>query len=163
MPGVGPDESGLRLVDGDLPVDAGAGLPMCTATLRYPARGYAAAMGWIQLVRSDDGQDPEHYEPDPVPLHQDANTPYTYFGIRPVLFDAPYRPLDRDLRWRARTYLAASDDAVISRIARPIVAFAWGFEIGRGQVHLDTPTAMAVNTWSEHTATLSAAYPGWQF
>src|SRR5262245_58046669 len=30
------------------------GFPVCTATVRYPRRGYGAMFGWVQLVRSTD-------------------------------------------------------------------------------------------------------------
>ena len=31
-----------------------SGFPMCHATVDYPAQGYDAVLGWVQLVRTDD-------------------------------------------------------------------------------------------------------------
>jgi hypothetical protein len=43
------------------------GFPVCTATVSYAGRGYAAAFGWIQLVRStDDASGGLEFEMDPT-------------------------------------------------------------------------------------------------
>ena len=39
-----PEQSGLTLLEDDLPADTGVGLPLCTATVAYPGLGYGAAM-----------------------------------------------------------------------------------------------------------------------
>jgi hypothetical protein len=158
-----PEQSGLRLLDESLPVDAGLGLPLCTATVAYPGQGYAAMMGWVQLVRSGDGEDPDRFEPDPLALLTHANTPYAFFGICPTLFDAPYRPVSADLCWQARSYLAVSPDAVMTPAVRPVAAFTWGFEIASGRVRIQPPATLALDSWSEHVDLLRATYPGWSF
>jgi hypothetical protein len=158
-----PEESGLMLLDEKLPRDAGLGLPLCTATVSYPGQGYSGAMGWVQLVRSTDGGDPNEHEPDPLALLRDANTPYAFFGIRPTLFDAPYRPLAPDVRWQARSYLAVTPDAVMTRAAQPIAAFSWGFAISAGHITIDEPERLPTETWAEHAPMLGRAYPGWAF
>ena len=157
------EDTGLCLLDGSLSANAGVGLPICTATVEYSGRGYAAAMGWVQLVRSTDSDDPGVFEPDPLAMFREVNTPYAFFGIRPTLFDAPYRPITQDLRWRARSYLAVTDDAVMSRAARPIAAFTWGFTIESGRVNISSPVPLPTDTWSAHIPTLARAYPNWQF
>jgi hypothetical protein len=158
-----PEQSGLALLDDSLPADAGLGLPLCTATIAYPGRGYTAAMGWIQLVRCGDGNDPDRFELDPLALLKHANTPYAFFGICPTLFDAPYRPVTADLRWQARSYLAVSPDAVMSPAAHPVAAFTWGFEITSGRIRIQPPDTLCLDTWSEHIELLRASYPGWSF
>lgn len=120
-------------------------------------------MGWVQLVRSGDGDDPDRFEPDPLALLKHVNTPYAFFGICPTLFDAPYRPLTADLRWQARSYLAVSPDAVISPAAHPVAAFSWGFEITSGRIYIQSPATLTLDTWSEHVELLRATYPGWSF
>src|SRR5690349_5699355 len=50
-----PSELGCGLLDDRVDADTAAGFPVCTATIRYERHGYAAALGWIQLVRSTDG------------------------------------------------------------------------------------------------------------
>jgi hypothetical protein len=68
------------------------GFPTCTATVRYDAQGYAAAFGWIQLVRSTDNQsEGKSFEPDPLALFSELSTPFSWFGVKPTLFDAPFR------------------------------------------------------------------------
>jgi len=51
---LGSADSGGIFLDSTLPPNAGAGLPICTANIVYEASGYAAAMGWVQLVHSSD-------------------------------------------------------------------------------------------------------------
>jgi hypothetical protein len=58
-------------------------------------------MGWIQLVRSTDGETPDEYELDPLALFRHVDTPYAFFGIKPELFDAPFREHRRSIRWQA--------------------------------------------------------------
>jgi len=87
---LGSADSGGIFLDSTLPPDAGAGLPICTATIVYEASGYAAAMGWVQLVQSSDSGHPERFELDPLALLRNANTPYAFFGIKPQLFDAQH-------------------------------------------------------------------------
>lgn len=99
-----------------------AGLPVCTATIDYAGTGYAAAMGWVQFVRSTDSGRPDVFELDPLALYKDVNTPYAFFGITPTLFDAPYRDAEQDLVWRARSYLATTPDAVLTPTAVPLLA-----------------------------------------
>src|SRR5436309_2761486 len=78
-----------------------AGLPHCRAVVRYPAQGYAAMLGWIQLVRSTDNAGRgERFEMDPLALVGEVAHPFAFFGVTPTLFDAPARadapaPLDR--------------------------------------------------------------------
>ncbi len=122
-PAAGAASSGRDALDPSLPAAHGAGLPVCTATIDYAGTGYAAAMGWVQFVRSTDSTRPDIFELDPLALYNDVNTPYAFFGITPTLFDAPYRDAEQDLVWQARSYLATTPAAV------PLLAFTWGFRI----------------------------------
>ena len=65
-------------------------------------------MGWVQFVRSTDSDRPDVFELGSLALYRDVNTPYAFFGITPTPFDAPYRDLESDLFWQARSYLATT-------------------------------------------------------
>ena len=104
IPNDDPDEYGT-------PVSAAVGFPVCTATVRYPRRGYNAMFGWVQLVRSTDNASAgERFEMDPFGLFADAPSPYCWFGTEPTLFDAPLAPRPRADRV-ARLQLPCHDTA----------------------------------------------------
>jgi hypothetical protein len=86
-------------------------LPACTALADYPARGYRAVMGWVQLVSSTDGASGEEgFDPDLLGFYDDLNVPYAFFGVGPTLFDAPSRPSREDMTWVAHSFLCFSSD-----------------------------------------------------
>jgi hypothetical protein len=122
-------------------------------------------MGWIQLVRSTDGETPDEYELDPLALFRHVDTPYAFFGIKPELFDAPFREHRRSIRWQARSFLCASPDAVMSRVALPLCGFTWGFEIEEdgSDPRITAPEPLSAARWSEHLRSLEAAHPAWRF
>jgi hypothetical protein len=157
-PSRGVSDSRLDLLDPDLAGADGAGLPTCTARVDYAASGYAAAMGWVQFVRSSDSGD--RFGHDPLALLRGV-MPYAFFGVTPTLFDAPYREVAADLTWTARSYLAITPDAVMTRRVVPIVAFAWGFRITERTVAIDAPTPLELDTWSDHAPVLAREYPDW--
>lgn len=162
-PATGVASSGHGVMDPALPAEHGAGLPQCTATIAYAGAGYAAAMGWVQFVRSTDSARPEVFELDPLALYDGVDTPYAFFGMAPTLFDAPYRDIGRDVVWQACSYLATTPDGVVTRAAIPLVAFTWGFRIEAGWVTLDLPAHLEIAHWSEHLGTLENTHPGWNF
>jgi hypothetical protein len=91
---------------------------------RAGGRGYADALGWIQLVESSDA--PGGFAIDPFePLGEMAH-PFCFFGFAPTLFDGPSRANREDMTWRARTFLAEIDEDFE---AFAIIGFAWGFTI----------------------------------
>jgi hypothetical protein len=155
---------GCDLLTSELPADAASGFPVCTARVEHPSRGYAAVMGWVQLVQSSDSEDdPTVFEIDPTTIYRDVPTPYAWFGIKPTLFDAPFRPSRYPLSWRARSYLCYTPDAVMSRVAEPLCSFSWGFDVdGDGAIELTEPAALDSASWSEHLEMLRDRYPGWE-
>jgi hypothetical protein len=159
----GAAESGAQLLDASLGADAGAGLPVCTATVSFSGAGYAAAMGWVQLVRSSDAENPDRYELDPLALFRGVNTPYAFFGISPTLFDAPFRQPRLDVTWQARSYLAVTSDAVITKQAVPIAGFTWGFRISGSIVAIEPPGQLDLRSWEDHIDLLEQERPGWHF
>jgi hypothetical protein len=112
---------------------AARGFPYCSATVSHPARGYAAALGWIQLVRSTDGLsggdefDMDPYEPlGPVAprsrssasfprcsTHPPVTRSSTWTGSR-IHFSAasPQQvPVGRSARWPASLGVSRSEPA----------------------------------------------------
>jgi len=160
---LGSADSGGIFLDSTLPPNAGAGLPICTANIVYEASGYAAAMGWVQLVHSSDSGHPDRFELDPLALLRNANTPYAFFGIKPQLFDAPQRDSHAELTWQARSYLAVTSDAVISAEALPVAGFSWGFGISRAGITIEPPALLDIASWADHVGLLESEHPGWRF
>lgn len=164
-PNTDPRALGCGLLDDAVPAESALGYPVCKAVVRYGPQGYSAAMGWVQLVRSTDGQNPDQYELDPLSLLRDADTPYAFFGISPELFDSPFREHRVPMQWEARSYLCASPDAVMSRVALPMCAFSWGFTIAEtgGVPNIAEPKPLPVATWAEHVELLERSHPTWRF
>lgn len=159
-----PTHVGCDLLADDISPDAALGYPICRAAVEYGRDGYAATFGWTQLVRSSDSnQRPDEFELDPISIYRDVLTPYAWFGVKPVFFDAPFRPERNDLRWCARTFLCYSPDAVMTKQARPLAGFTWGFDIHARRIHMHRPTALPAATWDEHVALLEQTYPAWLF
>jgi hypothetical protein len=156
-----PVRVGCDLLDAGLPPDAARGFPVCRATVVLEADGYAAALGWVQLVRSTD--DDDVFKPDPLALFRDVDTPFAFFGIRPTLFDAPFRPTLADLDWTAHSYLCAVREGVMSKLVYPVAAFSWGFTVRDEEISLEQPAPLPLGSWAEHGAVLSSAYPSWTF
>jgi hypothetical protein len=138
--------------------------PVCLATVTYPGKGYKAALGWVQLVRSTDGASAgEEFEMDPFePLGQ-ASHPFCFFGFVPTLFDAPSRPARREMDWTAESFLCFIADSPGGREARAILGFNWGFRIRQATVSLHSPTSLAAVEWNKHLALLHREHPAWDF
>jgi hypothetical protein len=158
---VDPTRVGCDRLDETLPADAASGFPLCTATPEIGLEGYSAACGWIQVVRSTDS--PGAYETDPLALFRDVETPFAFFGIAPVFFDAPFRATRYDLTWTARTFLAAVPDGVMSKDVRPLAAFAWGFHVRDDVISIEDPRALDLSVWDEHTSLWADHHPHWTF
>ncbi|MFC4534700.1 hypothetical protein [Sphaerisporangium dianthi] len=138
-------------------------LPVCTAVIDYPGRGYTAAMGWVQLVSSTDGESGEEgFDPDPLGFYSDLDVPYAWFGICPTLFDAPSRDARDDMIWLAHSFLCFSP-TLVTREVSAVLGFSWGFEIRSSHVVLHDAQRLPAASWDGHVSRLSQAYPGWQF
>jgi hypothetical protein len=95
------------------------GFPVCTATVRYPRRGYNAMFGWVQMVRSTDNHSAGgRFEMDPFGLFGDMPSPYCWYGTEPTLFDAPSRVDRGPIDWVAHSFLATTPIAKYSRANR---------------------------------------------
>jgi len=142
------------------------GLPVCTATIEYPGRGYRGFFGWVQLVRSDDNAfGGRAFEIDPARFFEDSPAPYCWYGFKPILFDAPSRDVRRPLDWLAHSLLAFTPrghDA--EKQVVPLLGFSWGFVIGDGGLVTVTPVRqLTEDDWKGHLPYLRACYPGWSF
>jgi hypothetical protein len=139
------------------------GLSACTATVAFPASGYWAMFGRIQLVRSSDNRSAgAAFEMDPLDLFAHANSPYAFYGHLPTLFDGPSRAERDDLDWLAHSFLAATPFDGQHRVI-PLVGFSWGFEIWGEEVTLRGLAELAPADWCAHLPTFERAYPGWRF
>ena len=116
-----PARWGYPVLGLDFLVERSRGCPVVRATVEYPAEGYAAVMGWIQVVdhRAAPAIDSTVLV-DVAPQMQavDAGMPYFAFGVKPAFFDAPSTD-DADYEFRAHAFLTASPDALMSPGRRP--------------------------------------------
>ena len=167
----------VQCVPNDDPVGSGGvhpaafGFPVCEASVEYARRGYDAMFGWVQLVRSTDNQSRgERFEPDPFALFGDAGSPYAWYGIEPVLWDAPSRPGHDPIEWVAHSYLATTPVSEVMagnpRRVVPVLGFSWGFDITAREVVLRPIEALGADDWNtDDLPALRADYPApvWTF
>jgi hypothetical protein len=139
------------------------GLPACTASVTFPAHGYRAMFGWIQLVNSTDNASAgAAFEMDPLSLFSDVDSPYAFFGHLPTLFDGPSRQKRDDMDWLAHSFLATTHVDSKRRVL-PLAGFSWGFEIRGSKVALRPVAALASVDWRTHLPVLEKAHPNWHF
>jgi hypothetical protein len=140
---------------------SGRGFPVCVATISYAGRGYAAMLGWIQVVRSTNGRSGAgNFELDPYEPLGLLSNPFCWFGLTPTLFDAPSRRTLEDLSWTAHSFLCFIGQP---REARAILGFSWGFNVREGSIMMEAAATVAPATWDGHLPLLHGEYPSWQF
>ena len=146
-------------------VPEASGFPMCEATVDYPAQGYDALLGWIQLVRSDDNEsEGQAFEIDPLAFLGDVPHPFCWIGLSPRLFDAPWRSPRRDLDWTAQSFLCVPEDLTeAGQEVHALLGLSWGFRIRDEEVQLVPPMLLEPSDWDQHVDGLEARYPSWQF
>ena len=162
-----PGQVSVSVVANTAPRDLGGnednlGFPACTATVSYQGGGYLAMMGWVQLVRSTDGSSRE-FAMDPYFLFPDVDSPYAFYGYQPTLFDGPGRAHREEMDWLAHSFLAATPLEYEAREVRPLIGFAWGFNIRSGHVDVVPASSLSIAAWAEHVPYLRATYPNWRF
>ena len=176
----GPNDDPTRLGFGLLglpwPTELAIGLPVLEATVSYAGEGYAAAMGWIQVVRIHVAERSEslvsggekapagdHAWVDGPPSLRGLGVPFVSFGPRPALFDAP-ASTESDVRFVADSFLTASPDALVSRRSRPCFGLRWGYATRAGSAsQLLAPTALGVSDWRDSLPVLEQHFPDWSF
>jgi hypothetical protein len=142
------------------------GFPICSATVAYPGAGYRAVFGWVQLVCStDNASEGRAFEMDPLRFFEDSPAPYCWYGITPLLFDAPSRDERRRLEWVAHSFLAVTPrEPDAQKRVVPLLGFSWGFVIGDdGLIVLGPVEQLEAGDWNDHVPYLRDCYPGWQF
>lgn len=138
------------------------GCPVVQATVEYPAEGYAAVMGWIQVVRHRPAAPEILVDVAPQMHAVDAGMPYFAFGVRPTFFDAPSTD-DEEYEFRAHAFLTASPDAVMSPVVEPLCGFSWGYEVVRGKPEIAQLERAGKAEWSWMRSVLEQRYPNWTF
>jgi hypothetical protein len=158
------------------PTELAQGLPVLTARPESSLEGYAAVMGWVQIVRIDvlesseplaagvEKAPPGHHEwVDGPPQLRGLGVPFTSFGVCPTLFDAP-ASTESDTSFLADSWLTASPDALISRESFPILGLRWGYSTRAEQPHeLHEPELLDDSHWGEALQLLRETFPDWQF
>jgi hypothetical protein len=140
------------------------GFPWCHASVDYPAQGYHAVLGWIQLVCSDDNASGgRQYELDPLAFLGDLPHPFCWFGLNPQLFDAPSRSPLRDMKWRAQSFLCVPDGDQNAMEVHALAGFGWGFDVSGPQISLVEPYALLPRDWDSNLSTLAHLHPAWSF
>jgi hypothetical protein len=171
-----PERWGYGVLGVEWPIELATGLPVLTARTECALEGYAAVMGWVQVVRIDvlessrplvDGleQAPTgHHEwVDGPPQLRGLGAPFTAFGECPTLFDAP-ASTESDTTFLADSWLTASPDALISRESFPLLGLRWGYSTRTGQPHeLHEPTLLAESDWVDALPLLRETFPDWEF
>lgn len=139
------------------------GFPWCRATISPPARGYADALGWIQLVNSTDlaGE----FEIDPFAPLGEVSHPFCFFGFSPTLLDAPHRDHREDTEFVAHSFLCGLGPDPLEGDAEvdAVLGFSWGFTILAGAIEPFGPAQLGPEAWDDHGPYLRAAFPGWSF
>jgi len=139
------------------------GMPMCTASVEFSARGYRALLGWVQLVREPDCAAP--YRIDPFDLFEDSTAPFAWYGFRPTLFDAPSRWRRGAVQWEAHSFLTIGPWDVDRRRVVPLVGFAWGYQqdsLAEG-LRLSPVRLLGPADWDGHRSYMTGRFPGWTF
>lgn len=141
------------------------GFPVMQASVTYPAEGYAAKLGWLQVLRYrlPDAIGEEHETVFDVPPQLgDVETPYAAFGVLPTFFDAPSTDA-KDGTWEADTFLVCTPDAVLSRTLRYVCGFTWGYRLQAGMVSITPLTVADRSAWTRNLGDLRERFTTWAF
>ncbi|HEY3050166.1 MAG TPA: hypothetical protein VGJ40_00445 [Gaiellaceae bacterium] len=158
-----PERWGWRLLGLDVPLEYIVGFPVIEASVDYPAEGYAAVMGWVQVVRYEATDEPETVVlADVAPQLQGLGMPYVAFGVRPTYFDSPAISAP-GADWRASTFLTASPDVLLSRVIEPVCGFCWGYRRKDGVTELVEATRAEEKDWLEAREELVTRYSDWEW
>ena len=147
---------------GQFPMEQPLGFPVVHASVAYPAEGYRAVMGWIQLVYHGEDRDNPEVMVDLPPQHVEAGTPYAFWGFSPTFFDAPSTPRS-GIHWVADAFLATSPDALMTRSVMPVCGFRWGYATTREPPEISPPERVRAVAWDRARAVLAERYPAWEF
>lgn len=176
QPNDDPDRWGYGALELPWPSSLAAGLPVIRARVSTPLEGYAAVMGWIQVVRvhvaetsttlvagGEKAPPGDHAWVDGPPQLRGLGVPFVSFGCCPGLFDAP-ASTESDIRFFADSFLTASPDALLSRRSVACFGLRWGYATrGDNPPDLIEPTALGPADWQQGLPILEDGYPDWTF
>lgn len=137
------------------------GFPVVQATVELDTEGYAAMLGWIQILDWGAPGDRQKIVDRPPQLAS-SGIPWAAWGVRPSFFDAPSTS-DAEFTFRAYAFLAFSPDAAITAEAAPLCGFAWGFDVTNGEPQLAALDLNGLTHWPEACGVLRQHCPGWRF
>lgn len=180
MPNTDPVAFGSTIIFPQYKPEDFLGYPVIKATVHSDHAGYGSMFGWIQFVEStsnahdttndhgptdtQEGCADLDWQLDAIPLFQDLNTPFIYFGSDPTLFDAPARVGKDEVKWRAQSYLTHVSDAVITRQVTPVLGFTWGFDVENGAKCVAPLEELDLKTsWNERLDALRRSHANWTF
>ena len=133
------------------------------AHVTYDGDGYAAVLGWIQVVwMSVAGEATARVMVDVAPSLVGSGFPFVSFGVEPTMFDAP-STTERGVGWVARTFLTASPDRLMTRVVAPVIGFRWGYTLSGGEVALDVLASAATEDWMLTRGVIAAEFTDWDF
>jgi hypothetical protein len=158
-----PPRWGYDLLGLDFPWEVSRGFPVLRADVTYEGDGYAAVLGWVQVVwMSVAGEAAPRAMVDVAPQLIGSGVPYVSFGVEPTMFDAP-STTDRDMRWVARTFLTASPDRLMTRVVAPVVGFRWGYTINGGDVAIEVLAPASDDDWLMARSVIGSRFSDWDF
>jgi|1185.fasta_scaffold24557_2 hypothetical protein len=171
-----PDRWGYGVLGLSWPSTLAHGLPVLEARVSSPLAGYAAVMGWIQVVRihvseastsllaeGEKAPPGDHSWVDGPPHLRGLGVPFVSFGPCPTLFDAP-ASTESDIRFVADSFLTASPDALISRRSQACAGFRWGYSTDRDRKPELLPLIpLDGDAWTQALPILEATFPEWEF
>jgi len=143
------------------------GFPYCRARVEPPAKGYAEALGWVQLI--EQSIEVEGFQIDTFEPLGEVSHPFGFFGFGPTMFDAPHRDDRPDLDWTAHSFLCGLGGRLLdfheknTHEARAVLGFSWGFSIRDGQIEIEGLNALGFEAWDGHIPYLTAKHPAWSF
>ena len=160
-----PQGWGFELLNLPFALELIKGFPVCEAKIEYGGPGYYATMGWIQLVTVDDALSGETWTAiDQMPNQHGLELPFTPFGEKPTMFDAPGpNPPRSDETWLAETFLAICPDVARTRTVEAIAGFSWGYRLEKSRPTLLPAKTCSSERWNHHLPYLKETFPSWTF
>jgi hypothetical protein len=115
------------------------------------------------LVREPDPAGP--FRIDPFDLFEDSTSPFAWYGLQPMLFDAPSRFRQGVVDWEAHSFLTIGPWDVDRRLLVPLAGFAWGYtqRSAMDAVHLKAVRALGPVDWDHHRSYMVQQFPEWRF
>jgi hypothetical protein len=162
-PNIDPAHWGYELLGLDFPDTVAKGFPVLRADVSYEGEGYAATLGWVQVVWMTVAAEREpRVIVDVPPQLIGTGFPYVSFGVEPTMFDSPSTTAS-DVDWVARTFLTASPDRLMTRVVEPILGLRWGYALRGGVPQLKDLSRGDDEDWREARLVIAHQFREWEF